>query len=112
MLTIINSFPSLYIKNKSFTIIVTYIQHTVTFVRTSYGDIVGDYTSILWKGNTKQRDPSAFIFNILNKHIFTPYTNTYSIYPNDNTFPSFGEDFILETMMVIFIQVETYQIHQ
>ena len=68
------------------------IQHTVTFVKTSYGDIVGGYTSMSWKGNTKQRDPSAFIFNILNKHIFTPYTNTYSIYPNDNTFPSFGED--------------------
>ena len=68
------------------------IQHTVTFVKTSYGDVVGGYTSISWKGNTKQRDPFAFIFNILNKHIFTPYTNTYSIYPNENTFPSFGED--------------------
>ena len=90
-ISIVNN-NKLYINNKSFSIIVTYIQHTVTFVKTSYGNIVGGYTSISWKGNTKQRDLSAFIFNILNKHIFTPYTNTYSIYPNDNTFPSFGED--------------------
>ena len=106
MLTIINSFPSLYTKNKSFSIVITYIQHTVTFVKTLYGDIVGGYTSISWKGNTKQRNPSAFIFNILNKHIFTPYTNAYSTCSNENTFPSFGED--LETIMVMVMQIDTY----
>ena len=79
LLTIINSFPLLYIKNKSFSIIVTYIQHTVTFVKTSYGNIVGGYTNISWKGNTKQRDPSAFIFNILNKHIYTLYKYIFNI---------------------------------
>ena len=63
---------------------------TITFIKTSGGNVCCAYTGNLWQNVGFQKDTNAFLLSLTHRKKFLPKSPYYAVYMKENEGPNFG----------------------